>query len=156
VLEKLKKSFRVLLLLVISLFTMLNGVSAAKPVASNTTSLKVTSSSSYKSISLSYQVVNSKKIPDKYIIYRGTLKVFEGKNTSFYDSGLRSGTGYSYTVEAFSNGKVLARATHTASTLAIVINPIEITSTVQPDDSIVLTWSRLNSGLAQDQYNIFC
>ncbi|MEC1523501.1 hypothetical protein P9D43_15975 [Neobacillus niacini] len=151
----MKKSSRVLLLLIISLFTMLNGVSAAKPVSSNTTSLKVTTFSSYKSISLSYQLVNSKKIPDKYIIYRGTLKVYEGKNTSFYDSGLRSGTGYSYTVEALSNGKILAKAAHIASTLAIVVNPIEITSTVQPDNSVNLTWFTQNSGLAPNQYKIF-
>ncbi|WP_419955710.1 hypothetical protein ACN6MT_09645 [Neobacillus niacini] len=151
----MKKSFSVLLLLIISLFTMLNGVSSAKPVASNTTSLNITSSSSYKSISLSYQLVNSKKIPDKFIIYRGTLQVYEGTKTSFSDVGLRSGTGYIYTVEALSKGKVLAIATHTASTLAIIVNPIEITSTVQPDDSIVLTWSKLNSGLAPDQYKVF-
>lgn len=134
---------------------MLNGVSAAKPIANNTTSLKITSSSSYKSISLNYQLVNTKKISDKYIIYRGTLKIYEGNNTSFYDYGLRSATGYSYTIEALSNGNVLSRATHTASTLAIVVNPIEITSTVQSDKSVTLTWSSQNSGLAPNQYKIF-
>jgi hypothetical protein len=153
--EKLKKSLRVLLLLILSLFTLLNGVSAAKPIASNTKSLKVTSLNSYKSIILSYQLVNSKKIPDKYIIYRGTLKIYEGTKTSFNDSGLRSGTAYNYTVEALSNGKVLARATHAASTLAIVLNHIEITSCVHPDNSVVLTWSSQNSGLAPNQYKIF-
>jgi hypothetical protein len=155
VLEKLKKSVSVLLLLILSLFTLLNGVSAAKPIANSTMSLKVNSSSNIKSITLNYQLLNTKKIPNKYIIYRGTLKVYEGTNTIFYDSGLRSGTGYSYTVEALSNGKVLAKAAHTASTLAIVVNPIEITSTVQPDNSVTLTWFSQNSGLAPNQYKIF-
>ncbi|MEH7112647.1 fibronectin type III domain-containing protein [Neobacillus niacini] len=151
----MKKSFRVLLLLIISLFTLLNVVSAAKPTGSNTTSINVTSTSSYKSISLNYQLVNSKKAADRYIIYRGTQKIYDGVKTSFSDNGLHSDTEYYYTVEARLNGRLLAKATYNTFTKAIIINPIEITATVQSDDSVVLTWPNLNSGLAPDQYKVF-
>ncbi|MFS0775387.1 hypothetical protein ABC255_05105 [Neobacillus sp. 3P2-tot-E-2] len=75
--------------------------------------------------------------------------------TSYYDSCLRSSTGYSYTVEALSNVKVLASASLTASTLAILVIPIEITSSLQPDKSVTITWSNQNSGLAPNLYKIF-
>lgn len=133
---------------------MLNGASAAKPGGGSTTTLAVTSSSSYKNINLSYQMVNTKKAPEKYIIKRGALIVFEGPTTSFNDSGLHSSTDYSYTVEAWLNGKVLAKATHYASTKAISVKSLEITANVQPDDSVVLSWSNSNGGLAPDQYKV--
>jgi hypothetical protein len=126
VLKKLKKSFKVLLLLILALFTMLNGASAVKPVGGNTTSKKVTSTSSFKSITLSYEIVNTKKAADKYIIYRGTQKIYEGVNTRFTDSSLHSDNKYSYSVGASLNGRVLARSTHMAATQAILINPLEI------------------------------
>ncbi|TDL73863.1 hypothetical protein E2R56_13350 [Rhodococcus qingshengii] len=100
-------------------------------------------------------MVNTKKAPDKYIIKRGTLIVYKGRTTSFNDSVLHSSTDYSYTVEAWLNGRVLTKATHYASTKAILVNSLEITAAVQPDDSVVLTWSNQNPGLAPDQYNVF-
>lgn len=149
------KKYILAILIFIFLLSNLTPVEAAKPVAGNTTSLKITSSSSFKSITLNYELVNTKKVPDKYIIYRGTHKIYEGVSTSFYDSGLHSDTGYSYTIEAFLSGRVLARTTHNATTQAIVVYPLEITSTVQSDDSVVLTWSKENSRLAPLQYKVF-
>lgn len=66
-----------------------------------------------------------------------------------------SDTEYNYTVEALLNSRVLARSNHTKTTQAIVVNPIEITSTVQPDDSVFLTRSNLNSGLSPKQFKDF-
>lgn len=134
---------------------VINGALAAKQVGGTTTSLAVTSSTYYKSISLSYKMVNTNRSPDKYIINRGALKVYEGRNTSFSDTGLHSSTNYSYTVEAWLNGRVIAKANHYASTKAIIVNSIEIAATVQPDDSVVLSWSNSNTGLAPDQYKLF-
>jgi hypothetical protein len=153
VLEKLKKSFRVLFMLFILLFTILNGAIAAKP-STSTTSLIVTSSPGYKNIVISYKMENSKKVPDQYIIKRGAIIVYEGRNTSFNDAGLHSNTIYSYTLEAWLNGRLLAKTTHNASTKSIIIKPIEVTAVLQPDHSVVMTWVRETSELIPDQYKI--
>jgi hypothetical protein len=153
VLRNLKKSFRVILMLFILLFTILNGTIAAKP-SNSTTNLIVSTSPGFKNIVLNYKIENTRKVPDQYIIKRGAIIVYEGPNTSFYDDGLHSDTIYSYTVEAWLNGRLLAKTTHNASTKSIIIKPIEVTAALQPDHSVVMTWVRETSELTPDQYKI--
>ncbi|MCH6268447.1 hypothetical protein, partial [Neobacillus citreus] len=93
-----------------------------------------------KNIILKFVMINSKKLPDKYIIKRNTLKVYEGTNTNFNDSGLKSGTTYNYTFEAWSKGKLLDTATHSATTSAILIQQIGINSSVQSDKKMLISW----------------
>ncbi|MCL6570230.1 MAG: hypothetical protein K6T88_00920 [Bacillus sp. (in: Bacteria)] len=149
-----KKSTFILLIVILLSFTTLITASAAKPVT-GTSGLIITSTSSYKNIILTYSLENAKKLPDRYIVKRDVLKVYEGRNTSFNDTGLHSGTKYIYTVEAWLGGKILSSATYSTTTTSIVIQPLEMKSAILSDKSVVITWPSQTSGFSPDPYKIF-
>ncbi|WP_174734412.1 hypothetical protein [Mesobacillus harenae] len=149
----MKKISFILFLNILLLLGTFNAALAGKPQGASP-SLQVSSLNSYESITLDYHVLDARKTPDEFLVKRGGVVLYKGRNQNFVDSRLSPETKYTYTVEAYSRGKLLASSSYTASTLQIIEARISVNGVAQ-SGSIAVTWEDSREDLLPTEYRVY-